>query len=34
MPLYDYPSDYGDLIVTYNVKLPEKLTDEQKEIFR
>lgn len=26
MPIYEYPSDYGDLIVTYEVVMPEKLT--------
>ena len=25
---------FGDLIVTYNVKVPTNLTDRQKELFR
>ena len=31
MSVYEYPSDKGDLIVTYQVVMPEKLTQEQKE---
>ena len=34
MPIYERASDKGDLIVTYEVELPKKLTDEQKEMFR
>lgn len=26
MPVYDYPADKGDLIVTYQVEMPTKLT--------
>lgn len=28
MPNYDYPSDYGDLIITYKVVFPEKLDED------
>jgi DnaJ-class molecular chaperone len=28
MPIYERASDKGDLIVTYEVELPKKLTDE------
>lgn len=31
MPVYEYPTDKGDLIITYQVDLPEKLSQEQKE---
>lgn len=31
MPVYDYPADKGDLIVTYQVEMPKTLTQEQKE---
>jgi len=34
MPIYDYPSDRGDLIITYQVEFPKELTPEQKELFR
>jgi DnaJ-class molecular chaperone len=34
MPVYEYPSDFGDLIVTYEVEFPKKLEEEQKELFR
>ena len=34
MPIYERASDRGDLIVTYEVELPKKLTDDQKEKFR
>jgi DnaJ-class molecular chaperone len=26
MPIFDFPSDYGELIVTYDVELPKVLT--------
>jgi DnaJ-class molecular chaperone len=26
MPIYDYPSDKGDLFVTYEVEFPKELT--------
>ena len=29
MPKYGSPSEYGDLIITYKVKNPEKLDDGQ-----
>ena len=28
MPVYEYPSDYGDLVITYKVKFPDTLTNE------
>ncbi len=28
MPIYDYPTDNGDLFVTYQVEFPKVLTDE------
>lgn len=31
MPVYEFPSDRGDLIVTYTVELPKSLTYEQQE---
>ncbi|WP_299255415.1 J domain-containing protein [uncultured Aquimarina sp.] len=33
-PLYKKEGGYGNLYVTYNVKLPKKLTSKQKELFR
>jgi len=34
MPIYgSYGDSFGDLLVTYIVELPEKLTDEQKSLF-
>ncbi|MEN2435302.1 J domain-containing protein [Weeksellaceae bacterium A-14] len=32
-PVYKKDGQYGDLFVTYNVKLPTSLTDKQKELF-
>lgn len=32
-PVYKSEGNYGDLIVTYNVKLPTNLTEAQKELF-
>jgi len=34
MPKYGMPSEYGDLIVTFKVESPDKLTAEQQEAFR
>eukprot|EP01061_Rhynchopus_euleeides_P020205 TRINITY_DN32944_c0_g2_i1.p1 TRINITY_DN32944_c0_g2~~TRINITY_DN32944_c0_g2_i1.p1 ORF type:complete len:374 (+),score=169.68 TRINITY_DN32944_c0_g2_i1:127-1122(+) len=34
MPKHHVPSDKGDLIVTFTVTFPTKLTDEQKEAFK
>lgn len=34
MPVYGKPGQYGDLYVKLNVKLPERLTDEQKQLAR
>ena len=31
MPVYEASSQKGDLIVTYQVELPKKLTQEQKD---
>lgn len=33
-PVYKKEGEFGDLFVTYNVKLPTRLTEEQKELFR
>jgi len=33
-PVYKKEGQHGDLIVTYNVEIPEHLTDKQKELFR
>ena len=33
-PVYKSDGNFGDLILTYNVKLPTNLTEEQKELFR
>ncbi|MCB0474486.1 MAG: J domain-containing protein [Flavobacteriaceae bacterium] len=32
-PVYNRKDTYGDLLVSYTVKLPEKLSDKQKELF-
>jgi curved DNA-binding protein len=33
-PVYKQDGSFGDLIITFNVKLPTNLTEEQKELFR
>ncbi len=33
-PVYKQEGSFGDLFVTYNVKLPANLTDRQRELFR
>lgn len=33
-PVYKKDGKFGDLFITYNVAIPTKLTDEQKELFR
>lgn len=33
-PVYRKDDEYGDLFITYHVKLPVNLTDEQKELFK
>lgn len=33
-PVYRQEGQFGDLFVTYNIKLPTNLTEEQKELFR
>jgi len=32
-PIYKKEGEFGDLFVTYEVKLPTNLTDKQKELF-
>ena len=34
MPLYDNPSKFGDLFVTYSIKFPASLTEAQKNTVR
>ena len=34
MPKYGMPSDFGDLVVTFNVKTPTKLDDGQKAMLK
>lgn len=34
MPLYDNPSKFGDLFITYSIKFPGSLTDAQKTTVR
>ena len=33
-PIYKKEGQFGDLIITYSVKIPTNLTDRQKELFR
>jgi curved DNA-binding protein len=33
-PVYKKEGEHGDLIITYNVKIPTGLTEKQKELFR
>jgi curved DNA-binding protein len=33
-PIYKKADQFGDLYVTFQVKLPTNLTEEQKELFR
>ncbi len=33
-PVYKHEGSYGDLYVTYNIKIPAHLTEEQRELFR
>ncbi len=33
-PVYKDEGHFGDLYITYNVKIPENLTDRQKDLFR
>jgi curved DNA-binding protein len=33
-PVYKSEGQFGDLFVTYAVKIPTNLTDRQKELFR
>jgi curved DNA-binding protein len=32
-PVYKKEGEFGDLYVTYQVKIPETLTEQQKELF-
>lgn len=32
-PVYKQPGQFGDMIVTYNVKIPTSLTEKQKDLF-
>jgi curved DNA-binding protein len=32
--VYKKEGEYGDLIVTYEVKIPTNLTEKQKELFK
>lgn len=34
MPIYDRPGQSGDLLLEIHVQIPEKLSEEQKELFR
>jgi curved DNA-binding protein len=34
MPVYDRPGQYGDLLVKTNIRLPEQLTEQQKNQFK
>jgi curved DNA-binding protein len=33
-PVYKKENEFGDLFVTYNIKLPTNLTEQQKELVR
>jgi len=33
-PVYKNEGDFGDLYVTYSIKIPTNLTDKQKELFK
>jgi len=33
MPIYKKENDFGDLYLTYNIKIPTNLTDKQKQLF-
>ncbi len=33
-PVYKKEGEFGDLIVTYNVKLPANLTERERELFK
>jgi len=32
-PVYKKPNQFGDLYITYNIKIPTNLTDKEKELF-
>lgn len=34
MPHYNYPSQMGDLFITFSIQMPTSLTDKQKEEFK
>ena len=33
-PIYKSEGQFGDLYITYNIKIPTNLTEEQRELFR
>ena len=33
LPLYKKDDVFGDLYITYHIKIPTELTDQQKELF-
>jgi curved DNA-binding protein len=32
MPIYNQTGTYGDMIVTVNIKMPEKLSEEERKL--
>ncbi len=34
MPVYKKEGEFGDLIITYRVKIPTNLTEKQKELLK
>jgi DnaJ-class molecular chaperone len=34
MPVYEFNSSYGNLIVTFNVHIPSQMTEKQKDAIR
>jgi len=33
-PVYKKEGEFGDLIITWNIKIPTGLSEKQKELFR
>jgi curved DNA-binding protein len=33
MPVYKKENEFGDLYLTYNIKIPTNLTEKQKQLF-
>ena len=33
LPVYKKDDEFGDLYITYHIKIPTELTDQQKELF-